>query len=129
DRVSAAVAGRSGRDAVAGLFEAHRRFARELPGRWTALQRPAHPTTVKSESAMRVAELMLAVLRQYDLPERELVHATRLLGATLNGFVTLEAAGSFGHRDPDTELSWTRAIDVLDAALRAWPTTTPEVHR
>jgi AcrR family transcriptional regulator len=127
DRLSAAIAGRSGRDALAGLIGANRAFARERPGRWTALQRPATEATARSESANRVAELMLAVFRGYDLPEGELVHATRLVGATVNGFLALEAAGSFSQRELDTELSWSRALDVLDGALRAWPTTHPEV--
>ena len=128
DRISAAIAGRSGRAALAGLVEAHRAYARERPGRWTALQRPATPATARSENAGRVAAVMLAVLRGYDdLPEAELVHATRLIGATVNGFLTLEAAGSFGHRDTDTELSWTRALDVLDGALRTWPTSNTAV--
>lgn len=126
DTIVAAIAGRSGSDALAGLVEAHRTFAREHPGRWTALQRPATAATARSEPAGRVAALMLAVFRGYELPDRELVHATRLVGATVNGFITLESSGSFGHRDLDTELSWARALDVLDRALRAWPTTYPE---
>ena len=127
DRISAAIAGRSGRTALAGLIDAHRSYARERPGRWTALQRPAMPKTAGSESARRVAAVMLAVLRGYDLPEDELVHATRFVGATINGFLALEAAGSFAYRDTGTELSWTRALDVLHAALRAWPTSNTEV--
>ena len=127
DGIAAGIAGRSGRAALAGLIDAHRTYARERPGRWTALQRPATPETAQSEPAARVAALMMAVFRGYNaLPEVELVHATRLVGATVNGFVALEAAGSFDHRDITTELSWTRALDVLDAALRAWPTADME---
>ena len=126
DRVSAGIAGRSGKAALSGLVNAHREFAGESPGRWTALQRPATVATASSDPAKRVAALMFAVLRGYNLPDSELVHATRFLGATVNGFLALEDSGSFSHRDPETELSWTRALDVLDAALRSWPTTTPE---
>jgi hypothetical protein len=70
---------------------------------------------------------MIAVFRGYRLPEDELVHAVRIVGATVNGFLTLEAADSFGHRSVDTDVSWARALDVLDGALRAWPATQPEV--
>ncbi|PPF77357.1 TetR family transcriptional regulator [Subtercola sp. Z020] len=121
DRISTAIAGRSGRNALAGLIEAHRVFAAERPGRWTALQRPADEATARSESAQRVVSLIWAVFRGYELPEGELVHATRIVGATINGFLGLEAAGSFAHRPVETEQSWGRVLDVLDGALRAWP--------
>jgi AcrR family transcriptional regulator len=122
DRISTLIAGRSGREALAGLLEAHRAYAADSPGRWTALQRPATAATARSEEAQRVVALMRATFRGYDLPEDEFVHATRIVGATVNGFLALEAAGSFGHRALDTDLSWARVLDVLDGALRAWPT-------
>jgi AcrR family transcriptional regulator len=121
DRVALAIAGRSCRAALAGLAEAHRGYARECPGRWAALQRPAAASTVGSEAARRLVALNLAVLRGYRLPETELVHATRLLGATLNGFLALEASGSFSHRDPAPDTSWQRALDALDTVFHSWP--------
>lgn len=121
DRIATAVAGRAGRDALVGLAEAHRRYAEEFAGRWHALQLPASPEVAGSEAAARVAALNVAVLRGYQLAGDELVHASRLLGATINGFITLERAGSFGHRDPDSDVSWQRTITALDAILRAWP--------
>jgi AcrR family transcriptional regulator len=123
DRIGEAVAGRAGRDALVGLAEAQRTFARESPGRWAALQQPAGPSTVASPGARRVAELTLAVLRGYDVPEAELVHVTRFLGATVNGFLALERSGGFGHRTPAPEVSWRRTLTVLDAIVRTWPTT------
>jgi AcrR family transcriptional regulator len=121
DRVALAIAGRSCRAALAGLTEAHRGYARECPGRWAALQRPAAASTVRSEAAGRLVALNLAVLRGYRLPETELVHATRLLGATINGFLALEASGSFSHRDPAPDTSWQRALDALDTVFQSWP--------
>ncbi|MFI7604283.1 WHG domain-containing protein [Micromonospora sp. NPDC049366] len=122
DRIAIAIGGLSGRDALIALANAHRDYARQFPGRWAALQRPAAPSTVQSEAAGRVAALTLAMLRGYRLPETELVHATRLLGATINGFLALEASGSIAHREPPTELSWQRALDALDTVFRSWPT-------
>ncbi|BEL03987.1 TetR-like C-terminal domain-containing protein [Actinoplanes sichuanensis] len=121
DRIALAIGGRSGRDALAALADAHRDYARRYPGRWTALQRPATEGTVRSEPAARVADLTLAMLRGYALPEAELVHATRLLAATINGFLALEANGSIAHRAPAVDTSWQRALDVLDSAFRSWP--------
>jgi AcrR family transcriptional regulator len=121
DRIGTATAGRSGQQALAALADAQRTYARRSPGRWDALQRPAAPSTVQSEAAARVATLMWATLREYALPESELVHATRFLGATINGFVALEKAGSFDHRSPAPEMSWWRTLEALDTVMRAWP--------
>ena len=121
DRIAEAIGGRSGRDALVALAEAHRDYARAFPGRWAVLLQPAAESTARSEPAGRVAALTLAMLRGYRLPETELVHATRLLGATVNGFLALEANGSFGHREPSTDVSWGRALDALDTVFRSWP--------
>ena len=121
DRIAEAIGGRAGRDALVALAGAHRDYARRFPGRWTALQRPAAPSTVHSAGAGRLAALTLAMLRGYRLPETELVHATRLLGATINGFLALEANGSFGHREPAADVSWQRALEALDTVFRSWP--------
>lgn len=121
DRIGAAVAGRAGRDALVGLAEAQRHFARYCPGRWAALQQPAAPSTAASPGAVRVATLTMAVLRGYGLPESELVHVTRFLGATVNGFLALERSGAYAHREPDPEVSWQRTLTGLDTLIRAWP--------
>ncbi|WBB89436.1 TetR/AcrR family transcriptional regulator [Verrucosispora sp. WMMC514] len=122
DRVAVAIGGRAQRDALTALADAHRDYARQCPGRWAALQRPAAASTVRSDAAGRLVALTLAMLRGYRLPETELVHATRLLGATINGFLALEVNGSFGHREPASDVSWQRALSALDTAFRAWPT-------
>jgi AcrR family transcriptional regulator len=122
-RVAEAVAGRAGRPALEGLAQAHRSFAREHPGRWQALQRRAGPAVVASDAARSIGALTDAVLRGYDLPPGERVHATRLLGSTINGYLALERIGSFDHSEPAPATSWNRAIDALDALLRAWPAT------
>lgn len=128
-RVARAVAGRSGRAALAGLFQAHRAFAQDAPGRWQALQRRTGPDVAASDAARTLVELTDAVLRGYDLPPDERVHATRLLGATINGYLTLERVGSFDHREPGTDVSWDRAVDALDSLLRAWPAASAPATR
>jgi AcrR family transcriptional regulator len=122
DRVADAVAGKAGRDALVGLAEAQRTLAREHPGRWAALQQPASTPTATSDGAVRLANLTLAVLRAYDVPEAELVHVVRFVGATVNGFLALERSGGFAHREPTIKASWQRALTALDATVRAWPT-------
>jgi AcrR family transcriptional regulator len=122
--ISAAIAGRAGRLALEGYATAYRAYAREHPGRWQSLQRRAGDLVVRSDAAREVVALTGAVLRGYAVPEDEHVHAVRLLGSTINGFLALERIGGFDHSDPAPEVSWRKIIDALDALLRAWPTAT-----
>lgn len=126
DAVAGALAGRSGRDALAGLARAHRDYAGLHPGRWAAMQRPAGPEIAGSPAARKIVEYTFAVLRSYGVPDPELVHATRFVGATINGYLALEKAGSFEHRAEPTDLSWQRAVDALDRALQTWATARAE---
>jgi AcrR family transcriptional regulator len=122
DRAAAAVAGRSDRDALRGLADAYRDYAREHPGRYVAAQLRLPPGAAATSAGPRHAELARAVLRGYHLPEAEQNHAVRLIGGLVHGYVRLELAGGFDHSLPDSQQSWERAIDALDVALRSWPT-------
>lgn len=121
ERVSAAIAGRSGADALGAYADALRAFARECPGRWDALQRRAGMGAVDSRAAREFVARTDAVLRGYSLTPGDRVHATRLIGATINGFIALERIGSFDHREPAPDASWLMAIGSLHAALLTWP--------
>ncbi|SDE12359.1 TetR-like C-terminal domain-containing protein [Glycomyces harbinensis] len=120
-RVAAAIAGRAGRAALEGYAAAYRSYARESPGRWQSMQRRAGDAVVRSDAARETVALTGAVLRGYPVPEDEHVHAIRLLGSTINGFLALERIGGFDHSEPSSEESWSRTVDALDALLRAWP--------
>ncbi len=124
EAIADAIAGRAEQDALIALTDAQRDFARRRPGRWAALQRPAAAATVASNGAARVSGLTLAVLRGYGLPDSELVHAARFIGAVVNGFVNLERVGAFLHSGPEAEQSWHRLREALDVALRRWPAPT-----
>jgi AcrR family transcriptional regulator len=126
DELGLAVAGLGGRDALAGFADAHRRFAHEAPGLWSALQRPLTLSDEAARAGGRIVALTHGVLRAYGLPEEDLVHAVRLLGATINGFVGLQRSGGFAHSAPDPDVSWCRTIDALHALFGAWPA--PEPH-
>ena len=126
DRVAVAVAGRAAFDALSGFAEVHRRYATERPGCWTAVQRPATATIARSDGARRLSTLLLAVIGGYNLPEGEHVHAARFVGATINGYLTLNRTGAYDHRTQPADVSWNRAVFALDSALRAWPTEEAE---
>ncbi|GAA2905560.1 transcriptional regulator [Actinoplanes cyaneus] len=120
-RIATAIAGRAGRDALDGFATAHREFAREAPGRWQSLQRRAGDTVVRSDAARRIVVLNKAVLRGYPIPEDQHVHAVRLLGATINGYLALERIGGFDHSHPSPDVSWRKTVQALDVLLTAWP--------
>ena len=67
-------------------------------------------------AAAGVVEVVLAVLRGYDLEGDDAIHATRIIRAALHGFVTLETGGGFGI-PLDLNDSYARLVDVLDRGL------------
>lgn len=122
DRAADAMAGRSGREALVALADVYRDYAREHPGRHEATRLRLSAEAAQDSAGPRHAAMARAVLLGYDVPEAEQVHAVRLIGSVIRGFVDLEAAGAFDHSNPDAESSWRRSLDALDTALRHWST-------
>ncbi|MFF2523309.1 TetR/AcrR family transcriptional regulator [Streptomyces liangshanensis] len=123
DRVSAAVAGRAGRDALAAFADAYRDYAREHPGRYDAARFRLDPETAAAGAGVRHARMMRAVLRGYDLAEPDQTHAVRMLGSVFHGYVSLELAGGFSHTAVDPQESWAWTLDSLDTLLRGRATS------
>ena len=124
DRLSIALAGRSGREALEALVTVMRTYALEHPGRWEATQvRITAPEA--GPVGAKVSALMLGIMHGYGLPPQEQVHAVRLVGAAVDGFIRLQANGSFDRSDPDPETSWARMTQALDSTLRHWPDAAP----
>jgi AcrR family transcriptional regulator len=121
DRGAAALAGRAGKDALAAMANVYRDYAREHPGRATAARMRLDPETAAASAGVRHARMTRAILRGYDLEEPDQTHAVRLLGSFFHGYVSLELGGGFSHSLPDSEETWTRLLDALDALLRNWP--------
>lgn len=127
--VADAVMGRSGMDALSGYADAHRSYAFRRPGCWEALQRPSGAEVPASPAARRLVEVTTAVFRGYGLALPNLVHGIRIVGSAINGFVTLERAGSFAHSEPPADSSWPELVAALDAMLRTFaarPGTRPD---
>ncbi|WP_043732919.1 TetR/AcrR family transcriptional regulator [Streptomyces zinciresistens] len=122
DRAADALAGRAGKDALVAFADVYRDYAREHPGRAAAARMPLDPATAAAGAGPRHAQMTRAVLRGYDLAEPEATHAVRLLGSVFHGYSSLERAGGFSHSAPDSEETWIRILDALDALLRNWPT-------
>ena len=120
DRAAAELAGRAGREALAGLATAYRDYAREHPGRYAAMRSRLDRPTAAASAGPRHADLTRAALRAYDLDDEAQVHAIRLFGSLVHGFVALELAGSFDHSRPAPAASWEWSLDALDATLTRW---------
>ncbi|MGV9890078.1 TetR/AcrR family transcriptional regulator [Streptomyces sp. NPDC003395] len=121
DAIATAVAGRSGKDALAAFAGAYRAYALAHPGRYAATQIPLDQALVTDSPAMRrTAEITYGMLRAYGLDEPDLTDAVRLLRSTFHGYCALEAGGGFG-APRDVQRSWERAIDALHVALENWP--------
>ncbi|MEV4208646.1 TetR/AcrR family transcriptional regulator [Nocardia salmonicida] len=118
DRAANAVAGRSGKDALAAFADAYRDYAREHPGRFDAARLRLDPETAAASAGVRHAQMTRAILRGYDLTEPDQTHAVRLLGSVFHGYVTLELAGGFSHTAVDSQQSWEWVVDSLDILLR-----------
>lgn len=128
DRAAAALAGRSGRDALRAFADTYRTYAHEHPGRYDAARAPVgvdSPDSPDSPAALaagrRNADLTRSVLRGYALAPAYEVHAIRLLGSVVHGYASLELAGAFAHSEPSSDASWVAVLDALDATLRGWP--------
>ncbi len=121
DRAAEALAGRSGKEALTAFADVYRDYAHRHPGRYAAARLRLDPQTAAAGAGVRHAQMTRAILRGYDLAEPEQTHAVRLLGSVFHGYVSLELAGGFSHSAPDSQESWVRALDALDALLRNWP--------
>ncbi len=121
DRAAEALAGRAGKDALAAFADVYRDYAREHPGRYAATRTRLDPETAAASAGVRHAQMARAVLRGYHLTEPDETHAVRLLGSVFHGYVDLELGGGFSHSAPDTQETWERIVDALDALLRNWP--------
>lgn len=121
DRAADALAGRSGKEALAAYANVFRDYVREHPGRYAAAQYQLDPEAAVASAGGRHAQLMRAILRGYDLAEPDQTHAVRMLGSVFHGYVSLELAGGFGHSAPASDETWPRVLDALDFLLWNWP--------
>jgi len=107
------------------LANAQRAYAFTHPARWSMISQPVERNEITEPAASRVSALVVGSLGDYALPEGETVHAVRFASATIAGYLALESATSFAHRDEATDASWNRALDALDRALRTWTPKDP----
>jgi AcrR family transcriptional regulator len=119
--LQAAVAGRSGREALAALADAYRAYAHEHPGVYASTQNVANLEGPEASAAATVwLDIVFAVLRGYALEGDARVHAARVVRSALHGFISLEVGAGFGI-DLDLDESFALLVSVLDRGLRSDP--------
>lgn len=119
-QLTRAAAGRAGGDALSAIAHAYLAYGREHPGSYAAAQR-ARELQGDEEAvaaAAAVTEVVLAVLRGYDLHDEDAIHATRVIRVALHGFVSLEADGGFAI-ELSLDETFERLVATLDRGLRA----------
>ncbi|NEB58763.1 TetR/AcrR family transcriptional regulator [Streptomyces diastaticus] len=119
EAVGGAVRGYAGRDALAAAARAFRAFVLAHPGRYAATlgQEPSGPDDPLAAAGQRLLEAFHAVLRGYDIPDRDVNHALRLLRSLFHGFATLQASDGFQwSTDVDESFEW--LVAFADRGLR-----------
>ncbi|WP_201299346.1 TetR/AcrR family transcriptional regulator [Plantibacter sp. T3] len=118
-----AAVGRSGADAITVMAGAYREWALEHPARYTAAQWIAGPEDEEDAAAsLGAIQVISDVLTAYELCGDDAIDAIRAFRSTLHGFVSLEAAGSFG-LDRDLDRSFDRLVRGFVITLTRWAET------
>lgn len=120
ESVGTAIRGRSGRDALAAGMRTYRDYVLAHSGRWaaTTAARPQGPDDPMAAAVDRQLDTFAALLRGYDIPEAQLVHAMRTVRSLFHGFASIQAAHGFQLEiDVDESFEW--LIEVADRGLRA----------
>jgi AcrR family transcriptional regulator len=113
--------GRAGLDALAAAARAYRAYAHAHPGRYAAtLAAPAEGDEKHAAAGRAVLDVVLGVIRGWELDPEAAVHAVRIVRSALHGFVALEAAGGFG-LPVDLEASFERLVATVAGGLSAAP--------
>lgn len=96
DALARAAVGKSKDDAIWSMAHAYRRWAKDHPGRYQAIQRAPAPGDRAHEAAgVRAVALFNDALAGFGLSGDDAVDAIRSLRSALHGFVSLEMEGGF----------------------------------
>jgi AcrR family transcriptional regulator len=112
-----AAVGRSSADALTAAAHAYRAYARAHPGRYAAtLAAPTRGDEEHRAAASEAVDVMLAIMRAWDLEGDDAIHAVRAFRSAVHGFVAIEAAEGFGMA-VDVDASFDRLVATLAGGL------------
>jgi len=120
DALRDAIQGRAGSDALVAAASAMRSYVKLHPGRYAAGNhvRPGGIDDPLSPAINRMLAPLAAVLRGYELPPGQEIHALRLLRSWLHGFAILEVEGGFRF-DTDIDESFLWSVSLIDRGLQS----------
>ncbi len=119
EELTTAAMARSGRDALLSIAHAYRRFAIEHAGLYNLTQGALRPDSEAQQTeARRVLKVFDAVITSYGVPDDLSVHATRVVRATLHGFVDIEARGGF-HLPQSVDDSFELIVEAANTWLKS----------
>jgi len=116
ERITEALLGRSGPEAVRASMTAWRQYAVEHPHRYAAIPLQPLSDPALTEAGDRLLRTARSVFRQFALSPDDLIHAIRAFRVIVHGFSTLEAGGGFG-LPQDLDRSFEEMIDMYLASL------------
>ena len=120
DALSAAVAGRSGEEALRSMAHAYRGYAMAHPGRYPMTQRVPDPQDPEHVAAgARAITAVFATLHGYGLQGDDAIDATRMIRSAIHGFVSLDVEGGFG-LPQDVTRSFEKLVSALHVSLSDW---------
>jgi AcrR family transcriptional regulator len=112
-----AAVGRASTDALTAAAHAYRTYARAHPGRYAAtVAAPTAGDDEHSAAASEAVDVLLAVMRGWDLEGDDAIHAVRAFRSAVHGFVAIEASGGFGMA-VDVDASFDRLVATLAGGL------------
>lgn len=104
----------SGVVAVRAIAHAYRRFAKQHPGLYAALQRgsPLEENGELARAQYTIVEIVIAAIAQMGASGNEAIHIVRAMRSSLHGFVMLERDGGFALAE-DIDVSFERLVDMM----------------
>jgi AcrR family transcriptional regulator len=114
DAIRAASKSSNGMVAVRAIAHAYRRFAKQHPGLYAAIQRgvPLEAEGELARAQYAIIEIVIATIAQMGASGSEAIHIVRAMRSSLHGFVMLERDGGFALAD-DVDVSFERLVDMM----------------
>lgn len=108
ERLSMAVGGREGEEALYAAAAAYMAFAREHPGLYAlTIRAPREQNRLHASLGEQLVAKLLSALQPFGLETDDAVHAVRGFRSLLHGFASLQEQGGFGMPvDTDASLSF-----------------------
>ena len=116
ERLTAAVMGRGGDEALRAAMWAYRQYVIEHPNRYAAFPQAPSSDPELAAAVGRLLEVVLAILRGYGLEGPAAIHAARCFRATAHGFASLQAAGAF-RLPEDLDTTYDHLIGMLTTGI------------